>query len=61
MKSKGRFSGSASWDISPMLGLKVRSRPAMSGSASPDRIVLGAFASCLPASSSPACFSLLRQ
>jgi hypothetical protein len=58
MKSSGRFSGSAREDISPMLGLKVRSRPSMSGSASPDRIVLGALASCLAPSSSPPCFSL---
>lgn len=58
MKSRGRFSGRARELISPMEGLNIRSRPSMSGRAAPDRIVLGALASCFTAFSSAPCFSL---
>lgn len=42
IKSKGRFSGRARELISPMLGLNSKSRPPMSGKASPERMVDGA-------------------
>jgi len=44
IKSNGKFSGNANDDISPMDGLYNKSKASISGKASPDNNVDGAFA-----------------
>mmetsp|Transcript_19380 Transcript_19380/g.32872 ORF Transcript_19380/g.32872 Transcript_19380/m.32872 type:complete len:212 (-) Transcript_19380:668-1303(-) len=54
IKSKGRLAGRAKEDISPSEGLNVKSRPSISGNASPDSMVVGALARALAVLSSSA-------